>query len=485
MRSERFSTGEEIKNELTTICKNEGGPVLHTDKGENFVYAKQGHQLFLGVSGSGKSRKGTLPQTRALIEAGESIVCIDPKGELYKNTACYAKSTHRVSVINFRDPAYSERWNPLSFPHTLFGSENKGLAQQMVQEIVLNLTPENSRNSADRYWVNSERNLLAGLINLLIEYAPKEQCTFTEIQNIITKDWNSCDRDQDDRTISDGLLLGIVEALPPESPAKHLLASYTNLTALTTRSCIMSEVANTISKLSATEDIITMTSNDDLDIASMDVDKPFVIFIILPDDSAIFNALSGLLVSQISKRLIRLADSVYNGILPIRINFILEELGNVGQNLAELPFLMTAARSRNVRISLVLQALGQLDDIYGSSRAETILSCADVWVCFRTTNWDTLSELSRKCGERRIQAGDIRFTQPLLSECQIMAMRTGQALMFISGKTKYIEQFSDYTEIFNCDDLCELPIPKAKKDKKYKPICLVEMKNNILAGKKR
>lgn len=481
MRSERFATSNEIRNVLSPIGCEGGGLVLHTYNGENFVYTKEGHQLILGVSGAGKSRRGTLPQARALIEAGENMICIDPKGELYKQTACYAKDTHKVSVVNFRNPTFSECWNPLAFPRTLFSSGENGLAQQMVQEIVFNLSSDNGRNT-DRFWIDSERNLLSGIINLLIEYAPKGQCNFSQIIHTVSQDFSSLQ--QTDQTVSGGYLLDIVEALPTDSPAKQLLASYTNLTAKTTRSCIMSEVTNTISKFCTTEDVIAMTSGDDIDIANMDVDEPFALYIILPDDSAIFNVLSGLLVSQISHRLIKLADNKYDGKLPIRTNFIIEETGNIGHSIAGLPFLMTASRSRNIRMTLILQALSQLESIYGRSRAETILSCADVWVCFRTSDWGTLAELSRKCGERKIQAGDIRFVQALLSEPQLMAMGVGQALIFVSGRTKYIEQLPDYTAMFPCDDLHEIPIQKIGINKANNPINLTEMKNIISSRKK-
>ena len=136
MRSEQFSSNSEIKNVLSPLGNKGGGLVLHAENQKNYVYNKEGHALILGTSGSGKSRRCTLPQTRALIEAGENIVCIDPKGELFKQTSCFAKNTHKISVVNFCNPAFSQCWNPLAFPRTLSHSNEKGLAQQMVLDIL-------------------------------------------------------------------------------------------------------------------------------------------------------------------------------------------------------------------------------------------------------------------------------------------------------------------------------------------------------------
>ncbi|GHV12241.1 conjugal transfer protein TraG [Clostridia bacterium] len=482
MKSERFNTASEIERVLCTCDEKKGGGiVMHTQNGTNYVYTKEGHQLFLGVSGSGKSSCGTIPQTRNLIEARENIVCIDPKGEIFNKNACYAKDSHCITVINFRDPSHSSRWNPLTFVWELFHQGQIGLAQQMVQEIVFNLTAENGSHT-DRFWIDSERNLISGIINLLAQYAKKEQCNFTEILNILTQDWNSLN--QSSEVVDSGYLSKVVETLPAMSPIRQLLASYTNLTAKTTRSCVLSEVTNTISKFCMTEDIVEMTSGDDLSIANIDVAKPFFISIIIPDESEIYNVLSGLLISQLSHRLIKLADHKYGGKLPIRVNFILEELGNIGHAVSDLPFLMSASRSRNIRMTLVLQALSQLRTIYGESKSETILSNADIWISFRTSDWNTLNELARKCGEKTVHSGEIRFIQPLISEAQLMSMETGQALFFISGRIKYIEQLPFYSEMYDCSELYELPIPAVIKSGNYRPINLSELKNRIATGNK-
>lgn len=84
------------------------------------------------------------------------------------------------------------------------------------------------------------------------------------------------------------------------------------------------------------------------------------------------------------------------------MNFCLDELGNIGRAINNLPHLLSAGRSRNIRVELVLQSISQLDDIYGKSNATTIMSNAAVKIAFRVNHWDTLSEFSRLCGEREI-----------------------------------------------------------------------------------
>ena len=110
---------------------------------------------------------------------------------------------------------------------------------------------------------------------------------------------------------------------------------------------------------------------------------------------------------------------------------------------------MSASRSRNIRIQCVLQSLSQLTDIYGPSKATTILDNANVTLAFRTNHWDTLTELSHKCGERCVTDGAHISREPLITQSQLGAMETGQALVMISGRTKFITWLPDYRDMFD------------------------------------
>ena len=87
MRSERWSYPMEIKHKLERVMGkcNKGGPVLYYERGSKYVYAGEAHTMILGMSGAGKTRRCILPMMRSLIEAGESVIVADPKGEIYRN----------------------------------------------------------------------------------------------------------------------------------------------------------------------------------------------------------------------------------------------------------------------------------------------------------------------------------------------------------------------------------------------------------------
>ena len=68
-----------------------------------------------GSSGSMKTIGFLLTNLLELSKYKKSIICTDPKGEIYRTTSSYFKSIgYTVKVLNLKDMRHSDRWNPLS-----------------------------------------------------------------------------------------------------------------------------------------------------------------------------------------------------------------------------------------------------------------------------------------------------------------------------------------------------------------------------------
>ena len=191
-----------------------------------------------------------------------------------------------------------------------------------------------------------------------------------------------------------------------------------------------------------------MLSDDTLNIMDIDVNRPFILTVITPDETDVYDALSGLLVSQVSQHLIRVAQEK-GGRLPIRVNIILEELGSVGKSIPSLPNLMVASRSRNMRLMLVIQSNAQLFDVYGKSKAETINSCIGITIGFSTNSWETLTEWAQRCGEKQIVSSGHIIKEQLITASQLAAMPTGTALVMVDSQYKFIAYLPFYDEMYD------------------------------------
>lgn len=466
MRSDRWATPEEIKTTLsgnttggmslrsnvsttpslrgdTATPAETGGPALYHNRGRIWHYGGEGHTMYLGTSGSGKSRRGTLPLIRTFINAGESYIAVDPKGELHRATAPFAVAKgYEVITIDFRRIFESSRFNPLAAPYELFKTGDpvkKQLAMEMVDELAYTLYPVHEK--ADPFWPESARSLFIATATALFEHAEENQVHMASAYQMIAKG--------EGRFGPSTYLKSFVDDLPSDSIASMLLQSYVN-TASDTKAGIRSTFLEGLSMFARSEGLIEMLSGDDLHINSLRGDKRLALYICVPDESPVYFKLCGVLCSQLMTHYIRLAEDKYAGRLPVRHNFVIEELGNVGSALRNLPHMLSAGRSRNVRVQYVLQSLSQLNNIYSSADATTIISNTDVVVAYRTNNWDTLSELSRMCGEREVDRGNHVSREPLITPSQLGAMKTGQALVTVSGSLRFITWLPDYEEMFDC-----------------------------------
>ena len=318
MRNDRWSTDAEIKGTLRCFTKDKraAGPVLYRHNGFLYVYDKEGHMVILGVSGSGKSRRCTMAMIRAFIESGESFLVIDPKGEIYYETAGAMGNRYDTHVIDFRHIYNSEHWNPLKAPYELFTSGDmakKQVALEMIDELAHSLYPVSDKG--DPFWPESARSVFVAVVLALFEHAPADQVTMASVYQTIAKG--------EERLGAGTVLKEFVSGLPTNSVAAMLLQSYVS-TASDTRAGIRSTFLEGISMFARSEGLIQMLGTDDLHINQLDGMKSTGIFVILPDERPIFDRLAGILCSQIMSHYIRLAQDKYGGKLPLRLNVCLE-----------------------------------------------------------------------------------------------------------------------------------------------------------------
>ena len=242
----------------------------------------------------------------------------------------------------------------------------------------------------------------------------------------------------------------LVRQLPEDSLAKKYLLGYANGATQTSR-CIFQVCSTSLSIFNQSQGLMNMICHDDLDIYNLDLNnKPLAIYIILPDETNAYDSLAAVLISQLTTHFITLAQTKYKGKLPSRLNVILEEIGSLGGALTNLSNLLTAGRSRNIRLMILLQSTSQLEDVYGKSKADTINSCIGITIGFSTNSWSTLKEWENRLGTRSVEQLNGTFAfEPVISAPQLAAMPRFTALILIGAKYKYITSFSPYDEMYD------------------------------------
>lgn len=473
-RSERWNTVNEIKRRFreTTDSTAGAGPVVYVENGRKYSDDSESHIAVIGRTGTGKSQCCSLPFMREILQKGESLIMLDPKGESYKKNACYIPVNYQVFCIDFRNPRKSPtKWNPLSTPYRLFCSkdpDDNDIASSMLSELWNGVYPYDGHS--DRFWTDAAANYAKGLSYGLFEEAEKSYINLNSVAVMMEQ--------SEIHMGSSTLLKAFYDHLPIDSLAKRNLATYATAPN-ETRGSIHSVAASGLEVFSRSKGLMEMLSQDTLNIMEINVDRPFALIIITPDETDVYDALSGLLVSQVSQHLIRVAQD-RGGKLPIRVNIILEELGSVGRSIPNLPNLMVASRSRNMRLMLVLQSNAQLADVYGKSKAETISSCIGITIGFSTNSWDTLNEWAQRCGERYTERSGHLMKEPLITASQLAAMPTGTALILVDSQYKFVAHIPFYNEMYD-NSGWKAPQCRFKSGKKrFKAFDFKEMVSEIM-----
>lgn len=458
-KDERFNTASEIKRTFPRVkdgMKN-AGPTIFTENGVSYYDASEAHTLIIGSTGTGKSNTpaGSMGLVENVSKAMENFIMIDPKGEgIGKYGNELMTKGYEVKCIDFDNPSKSQTsWDPLAYIRILYASpsrDDNDFAATMLNEFAKSIYPNNK--NADPFWTDSAAEFFIGCVYLLLENADTAEINLNSIDFIM--------QSADAKIGSSTYMKECYNILDDGSMAKRYLATYVNAPN-DTRMSIFSVAKNGIAKFSQSKGLMNMLNNDDLNIYELDVDKPFALFIVKPDENTTFDSLCGFLVTQLTQHNIKLARKKYNGKLPVKLHVILEELGSLGESIKNLPNLMVASRSRNIKLCLVLQNYSQLEDIYGKSQSETILSSVGVTIAFSTNNWETLEEWSHKCGNRTVYENGSRYTEPILTPNQIAAMPVATALILIRGRMKWVCKFPILKR-----DIRPLnfPIPKCNED---------------------
>lgn len=468
-RGERYSTVKEIKrrfpdtNEPDTLA----GPVVFYENGRKYCDDSESHVLVIGRTGTGKSQCCVLPFEREGLEKGESFIVLDPKGETYRRNACNIPDGYQDYCIDFRLLRNSpSRWNPLKAPYKLFFSKNPDdhdIASSMISELCDGVYPYDGHS--DRFWSESAANYLKGLIYALFETAPEEQINLDSVAVMMEQ--------SEQRSPKGTMLKSLYDALPADSLARRGLATYVSAPN-ETRASIHSVAASGLEVFSRSRGLMEMLGTDNMEILNLDVTKPFILTIIVPDETNVYDSLAGLLITQVTQHLIRVAQDM-DGRLPIRVNIILEELGSIGKSIPNLPNLMVASRSRNMRLMLILQSYSQLEDIYGKSKAEVINSSVGITIAFSTNSWETMKELSQRCGEK----GN---GEHLVTASKLAAMPIATALVMVDNKFKFISRFPFYDEMYDNSKWKAPELVKRGRTKKRRCLDLEELVKR--AGKK-
>ena len=469
----KYFTPEKALEERLTVCSlndlkpierqkviynswdaGKAGVPLYWDKKNNTIAVDHtdAHTLVVGPTGSKKSRLIAMPLVRTLGSTGESMIISDPKAEIYNRTAEYLKQEgYLVYVLNMRSPMHGHSWNPLAIPYSFYAKGEIDKACEFVNDIAQNIVRKEQSHS-DPFWPNSAGSFFFGVTLLLFKYCMDHNLdtsyihigNVVNLRNALFKDsgkginkelWDYAKKDN----IISSALIGTVE------------------TASDTRGGILSTFDQSTRMFSVQPNVLDMLGNNDIDFSSIG-ERPTAVFLIVPDEKTGYHGLVSLFIKQSYEYLIYNAQTVaeqdgfHVGSLKNRLNYILDEFSSL-PTISDFPSMITAARSRNIRFTLIIQSKHQLIQRY-QEETNTIQTNCNNWVFLNSRELTFLHELSSLCGETTENN-----PRPVLSIAHLQRLdkEEGEALIFFGRLKPCISHLADIT-LYDGDHYLQFPI---------------------------
>lgn len=411
------------KYEYAGVPLLSNGTDLWVDNGEY-------HTLVIGSTGSGKTQCIILPQVKTLIKNGESLVITDPKGEIYEKTGeMLRENGYQIILLNFREPQKGNCWNPLDLPYRLYKNGNKDKGIELTDDLALNILYDDTAKNDDPFWEKTAADYFSGIALALFEDAPADQININSI-NLIS-------------SVGDEKFGGstyIKEYFNYKDPTS---AAYVNAIGTVsapneTKGGIISVFKQKVKLFASRENLSEMLSYNDFDISSIGKQKTAV-FIIIQDEKKTYHSLATIFIKQVYESLIDVAQAS-GGKLPVRTNFLLDEFANMPP-LKDVTTMITAARSRQIRFTLIIQNFAQLNQVYGQHEAETIKgNCGNI-VFLISTELAALEEISKLCGEKKSKKDDKTASTPLVTVSDLQRMKKFDQILLRLRKNPYKHSF--------------------------------------------
>lgn len=361
------------------------------------------HIAIFGASGTMKSRAIIRNALFQALRRSESVIVTDSKGELYADTSeMFRNAGYDVKIYNLVSPEHSDSWNCMS---DLNGDT---LMAQVLTNVIIGNT---SSGKGDHFWDNGEGNLLKALILLIDQDRTRspDMKHLSAVYQLLTQN-------------SERQLTAMFDKLPLDHPARapfNLFAQSSD----TVRSGIILGLGTRLQVLQ-NQAVQRITSRSDIDLTAPGRNK-CIYYIVLSDQDATMAFLSSLFFSFMFIKLTRYADGRPNGRCDVPVNLILDEFNNVGriggaEDGSDFARSLSVVRSRDIRVMLAVQSLGQLQNRYPKNLWAEIIGNCDIQLMLGCTDDVTAEYISARSGDMSVQVNSTMTVRQTIAVAQVI-----------------------------------------------------------------
>ena len=423
------------------------------------------HSLMIGAAGVGKTAYFLYPNIEFCLASGMSFLSTDTKGEIARNYGNIAKNCYgyNVSVLDLRNPTRSDEDNILHLVNKymdIYLSDRTNLSAKAKAEKYAKITAktiinigggDSSSYGQNAFFYDAAEGLLSSIILLLAEFGDKNErhivSVFKLIQDLIAKPPAKNAKDKPPMYFTK-----LMELLPSDHKAKWLAGAALN----SADQAMLSVMSTALSRLnsfldSEMEQILCFGTAID---AERFCNEKSAIFIILPEEDQSKYFMVSLLIQQLYREILVIADE-HGGALPNRVMFYCDEFGTFPK-IEGAEAMFSAGRSRKISIVAIIQSFAQLEQKYGKEGSEIITDNTQLTIFGGFAPQSQSAEvLSKALGEQTVQSGSISLGKehsrsiqmmgrPLMTVDELKSMPKGQFIVMKTGTHPMISKLKLY-----------------------------------------
>lgn len=404
--------------------------MIETDIKHYYVDPATVNLLCIGTTRSGKDQLVINPSIRMIAQSQDkhSFIVNDPKGETAETTyQVLHENGYDVYVLNLRDPAMGSCWNPLQVIQASYIKEKDSKDFSKTMELAGDLAQVITNNpKSDPVWPESAKSLLIALIMFLVERTTTEnQMEKFNMYSLYNFFLETGSKEIRKGYSVENELDKLMSELPSGHPAKLAYAT-SKFAQGEMRSSIFSTLAGNL-QIFADSGIAAMTAQSEINVSKI-ADKPTAIFMIIPDDRVNRYPLASLFINQAYSELVSEAMTYDNQTLPRRVQFVLNEFGNM-VSIPAMATKMTVSLGRNILFNIFVQSIAQIEDKYDATSAKTIIGNCGNQVYINSMDQDTNELYSKMLSNETIEYIEMNLDTSKLIEEHGNQRQTGKALM--------------------------------------------------------
>ena len=446
-KQQKKATGElKTYRELSQICGTDGLRLSKNIKlREKFDYEGI---CVIAPTGSGKTSSYFYPN---LLDADlkGSIVVVDPKGELYRDTSHFQKEVCGRRVLKFSplEPSESEYYNLLEQCED--ATEVCQLASTLLLNGALSVELQSGKQTGGIEWIQMAEPLLSSALL----FVRKLQEPFNTIEYAFKTIINSSNEELD-------AILGQCEN---EDVVTQYNIFKTVATSQNTAGSIKVTLASNL-KLFTDKNINLISSKTTFTGKELR-ETPTVLYITYPEQKC--NYLAPFIAPFFTQLITKMVESYTYKSEPI--HFLMDEFGNIGM-INNMSINCATVRSRKISFSICLQSITQLFQVYGRDNAKAILNNLKTKIVLcGLSDVDTLTYIEKLLGTTEINSisrsekneTESKVTRNVLNLDEIRRLEDDKVLIIMSNKQPVIDTqmiyYKDQSYISKIKKVNEVP----------------------------